>query len=307
VQGSILIFSKRKSEKMQKGVGAAKIKKSQVSKLDSSRGFDVNERYSKKSYLEHVLLRPDTYVGGTDKIEKDEWIILGIPNPKEPLKEQEEPQPPQEDEGEQQQQQQQQPPKEEEEIKIVQRKISYSPALYKIFDEIIVNARDQTIRDKTCNKIRVDFNRETGEITVENNGTGIPIEWHDDGNCYLPELIFGVFKSGENFSDSEKKIVGGRNGIGSKCSNAFSQRFQLDIIDKHTSKRYMQTWEKNMSIRQDPVITSCAKAGSVKITFLPDYNRLGRTQGLEDDLVALLSRRVYDIAACTLNVRLTIS
>ena len=38
------------------------------------RGFDINEKYQQKSDLEHVLLRPDTYVGGLDSVEKDEWI-----------------------------------------------------------------------------------------------------------------------------------------------------------------------------------------------------------------------------------------
>lgn len=148
------------------------------------RGFDINEKYQQKSDLEHVLLRPDTYVGGLDSVEKEEWIC------------------------------------DLEKTELKEIKITYSPALYKIIDEILVNARDHTVRDLTCNKIRVDIDKETGQITVENNGQGIPIEFHEAGQCWLPELVFGRFRTGENFSDDDKKTVGGRNGFGATCLSA---------------------------------------------------------------------------------------
>lgn len=143
------------------------------------RGFDINERYSKLSQREHILRRPDTYVGGTDLLESEMWVW------------------------------------DEEQSRICRRKVSYPPALLKIFDEILVNSRDHSVRDESCTRIRVELDRETGCITVENNGDGIAVEQHDEG-CMLPELIFGRFRAGENFSDEEQKIVGGRNGLGSK-------------------------------------------------------------------------------------------
>jgi DNA gyrase/topoisomerase IV subunit B len=144
------------------------------------RGFDINERYTKLSQREHVLRRPDTYVGGTDLVETEAWVW------------------------------------DEEQSRISRRNISFPPALLKIFDEVLVNARDHSVRDENCTRIRVELDRETGTITVENNGEGIAVEMHDEG-CMLPELIFGRFRAGENFSDEEQKVVGGRNGLGSKC------------------------------------------------------------------------------------------
>jgi DNA topoisomerase-2 len=248
--------------KAPKAVPKAKVTEKTTEKTNE-RGFDINERYSKKTDLEHVLLRPDTYIGGTDKIEREEWVWDSATST------------------------------------VVQRKINYSPGLYKIFDEVLVNARDHTVRDETCNRIRVDINPENGEISVENNGTGIPIEWHDAADCYLAEMIFGMFKSGENFSDDEKKTVGGRNGFGAKLANAFSLRFHIDTVDKVTGKRYTQLWENNMSVRHDAAITSCPKAGYTRITFLPDYKRLGESAINEPGFLGLISRRVYDMAACT--------
>ena len=58
------------------------------------------------------------------------------------------------------------------------REVSYVPGLYKIFDEILVNAADNKQRDKTMDEIRVTIDREKGQISVRNNGRGIPIEIH---------------------------------------------------------------------------------------------------------------------------------
>ena len=59
------------------------------------------------------------------------------------------------------------------------RTVSYVPGLYKIFDEILVNAADNKQRDKNMDTVKVTVNREKGEISVFNNGRGIPIEIHE--------------------------------------------------------------------------------------------------------------------------------
>lgn len=58
------------------------------------------------------------------------------------------------------------------------RVVSYVPGLYKIFDEILVNAADNKHSDKNMDEIRVTLDRESGQISVWNNGRGIPIEIH---------------------------------------------------------------------------------------------------------------------------------
>ena len=58
------------------------------------------------------------------------------------------------------------------------RDVSFVPGLYKIFDEILVNAADNKQNDKNMSEIRVTVNRETGYISVMNDGRGIPIEHH---------------------------------------------------------------------------------------------------------------------------------
>jgi DNA topoisomerase-2 len=67
------------------------------------------------------------------------------------------------------------------------RDVSYVPGLYKIFDEILVNAADNKQNDKNMSEIRVTVDRETGEISVKNDGKGIPIEIHKVG-CFFQRL-----------------------------------------------------------------------------------------------------------------------
>ena len=59
------------------------------------------------------------------------------------------------------------------------REVSFVPGLYKIFDEIIVNAADNKQRDKDMDCIKVTVDREKGMISVWNNGRGIPVEIHE--------------------------------------------------------------------------------------------------------------------------------
>ena len=58
------------------------------------------------------------------------------------------------------------------------REVKIVPGLYKIFDEILVNAADNKIRDPSMDTIKVNVDRENGQISIYNNGRGIPIEIH---------------------------------------------------------------------------------------------------------------------------------
>ena len=75
--------------------------------------------------------------------------------------------------------------------KLVQRQMSFVPGLYKIFDEILVNATDNKVRDPSMVTLRVDIDQEAGCIRVYNDGNGIPVEINKEEGVYVPELIFG--------------------------------------------------------------------------------------------------------------------
>ena len=90
--------------------------------------------------------------------------------------------------------------------RLEKKEITYVPGLYKIFDEILVNASDNKQRDTLMDKLDVTIDPETNTISVRNNGKGIPIVMHKEHNVYVPELIFGFLLTGSNFDDDEKKV-----------------------------------------------------------------------------------------------------
>jgi len=191
--------------------------------------------------------------------------------------------------------------------KIISKEITYVPGFYKIVDEILSNAIDHSIRTlylkedkipKTNIVTRLDIiiNKESGYISVKNNGNGIVIEKQTMNNktkIYTPELIFGVLLTSENYNKNDKK-TSGKNGYGSKLSNIFSKEFIVETVDKKHKIKYTQKWNNNMKERTDPIIEKdCKEEPYTIITFLPDYERFGM-DGLDDDIISLLTRRIYD-------------
>jgi DNA topoisomerase II len=222
----------------------------------------IEETYQKLSQREHILLRNGMYIGSVDKSLEELWAW---------------------DNGR---------------GRMTKRMLEFSPAFLKIFDEVLTNATDHAARDPNVTMIKVDFDTETGEICVWNNGSGVPVVMHKDHNVYVPELIFGQLLSGSNYDDSQDRTGAGTNGIGIKCTNIFSKRFVVETIDSENGLKFVQEYKDNMSVVGKPKITKNSGKSYTKITFLPDYSRF-KMSGLEKDTVALLSKRVYDCIACT--------
>jgi len=222
----------------------------------------IEETYKKMSQREHVLHRPGMYIGSVDKSIEELWVW------------------------------------DTKTSKMVKRMVEFSPGFLKIFDEVLTNALDHSNRDSTVDKIKVDFDTSTGEISVYNNGSGIPVVVHKEHNLYVPELIFGHLLSSSNYNDDEDRTGAGTNGIGAKASSIYSKRFVVETVDSNNKLKFVQEYTENMTIIGKPKITKNSTASYTKITFLPDYARF-KMRGLEKDTVSLLMKRVYDCLACT--------
>lgn len=101
-----------------------------------------------------------------------------------------------------------------------------------------------------------------------------------------------------NYDDNEDKITGGRNGFGAKLTNIFSTKFIVRTGDKEKNLVYEQTFEKNMGKKSEPKITNKATVDFTEITFYPDFQKFSM-EGLDDDIVSLMKKRVYDMAGVT--------
>ena len=229
--------------------------------MDKNKPADktLEQKYQKKTPIEHILTRPDTYVGDI-KVQEEPMDIF-----------------------------------DDDLQKIIKKNIKYVPALYKIFDEIIVNAFDHTKNDPTCDTIKISIDKEKNEISVFNNGKGIDVEIHPQHKIYVPELIFGELLTSTNYDDNEERTTGGRNGYGAKLTNIFSTKFILETVDETRKRKFYQEFTNNMGSRTKPKVTDYKLKSYTQITFYPDLKKFGLSE-LSDDIVALFKKRAFDIA-----------
>ena len=192
------------------------------------------------------------------------------------------------------------------------REICIVPALFKIVDEVVVNATDQWVRmkhdakedSKPVKNIKINVNKETGVISVYNDGDSIDVDKlpaYD--NVYVPEMIFGQLLTSTNYDknkEGKESVVSGVHGLGVKLCNVFSKEFSIDLVDHRRKRHYTQKWTQNMLEKEDPSIKYCAKLPYTHVTFLPDYKRFG-LEGMTDDMYALIQKRAFDACACTDN------
>ena len=252
---------------------------------DTALYFDVQQKTDKQ----HILDNPDTYIGSVETVDANMWIMS------------------------------------ENSENIIEKNISYIPGLFKLFDEGIINCRDHVVRmqskveQNVPNSLPVTYIdiaiQDDGTIVMINDGNGIDVVQHPEYKTWVPELIFGHLRTSTNYNKDEKKIVGGKNGFGFKLVLIWSTYGSVETVDHIRGLKYTQEFKDNLDTICEPKITKASKAKPyTKITFKPDYQRLGlvtgvvagktsalagKTSALPPDLIALLKKRVYDISAVT--------
>lgn len=242
-----------------------------VVKSNNGNASSASDQYQKLSQLEHILKRPDTYIGSVEKYESEQWVYDEVSGCME------------------------------------KKLVSIVPGLFKIFDEILVNAADNKIRDPTMKKIDVKIDAEQGVISVKNDGKGIPVEIHTKEKIYIPELIFGNLLTSSNYDDDQKKVTGGRNGYGAKLCNIFSTQFTVHTADKTNGYEYTQTWRNNMSeVGKAKIVSYKKQSEFTEIIFKPDLAKFGM-QTLDADILSVLKRRVYDICGSVRGIKVTLN
>jgi DNA topoisomerase-2 len=196
--------------------------------------------------------------------------------------------------------------------RMVWKEIQFCPGLFKIFDEILVNALDHHVRQQEVIKkgsvaIPVSQIRITltpTEITIQNDGDTLPTDIHPEYKCPIPEMLFGQLLTSSNYDDTEEKIVGGKNGIGAKLTNIFSTEFTVKVVQPKTQTMSTYVWKDNMTTVV-PVKTSKMKSAgpSTSFTFKPDLSRFQWPGGttiteIPQDMLDVFRTRCYEAAVC---------
>lgn len=224
----------------------------------------LEEIYQQMTDKQHILEKPDTYMGSTQLTNAEMWVF---------------------------------------ENSIKKIPIDYIPGLYKIFDEVIVNCRDHVERmksiegSKKVTEISVEVEAD-GTITMTNNGNGIDVEIHPKYKIWIPEMIFANLRSSTNYAKDTKSIIGGKNGYGVKLAFIWSTECSIETVDHIRGKKYSQTFTENLDTIHPPKITASKSQPYTKIRFKPDYKRFG-IDCITPDILKLFQKRVYDIAGVT--------
>lgn len=233
---------------------------------------DLADTYQQQTAEEHVLNNPDTYTGSMVSAP----YTVGLHNA---------------DTG-----------------RIEQREADVIPGLVKLVDEGLVNCRDHFVRmaaaigdgdTKARPVTRIEVNISTdGVIELLNDGNGIDVAKHPQHDIWIPEMIFGHLRTSTNYDKAKKRIVGGKNGFGFKLVLIWSAWGEVETVDHTRGLKYTQRFERNLTDIQKPKVTKCRRTPYTLVRFRPDYERLG-IQGLDADMLGLIRRRVYDVAAIT--------
>lgn len=233
----------------------------------------IEDKYKKYELREHIYNIPDTYIGSVNNTTLELYLF------------------------------------DDESKKMQPKEINYVPGLLKIFDEVIVNAIDHSVRlmleeekgkenVKHVKTIKVNVDKISGQISIYNDGNGIDVVMHQSLQVYIPELITGTLLTSTNYNHQEEKIIGGKGGYGLKLTNIFSKEFSVETVDHYRQRVFVQHYKNNMLEKDKPSIRATPKLPYTRITFTPDYERFG-LKGITDDIFDLFRRRTIDAAACT--------
>lgn len=224
-------------------------------------------KYEKLSQQEHVLKRPDMYIGNIHQSDVNTYVC------------------------------------ELDNLILMKKDIKITEGLVRIFIEPLSNAIDNVVRSREMNitpkyiKVYVDNNK----ITIVNDGYTIPVKYHEtETDTYIPEMLFGQLLTSSNYDDTEKRYTSGKNGVGVSITNIFSTFFQIECTDTVTDKKYIQTWTDNMTKVSSPKITSYKnkKSGYTSVTWIADFKRFG-VEEYSQDIIQLFKRYVVDTCMIT--------
>jgi len=214
--------------------------------------------------------------------------------------------------------------------------IEFSDALYKMIDEVVVNALDQYVNAITRSEkkggpvtmIKISFDKNIGAITVYNDGQGMPVYTMKDPetkkDIWTVEAIISRQYTGSNFDDkgNADRVTGGINGLGIKLVNAMSNVFEVETVDWNNLRYYKQTCSDGMDVINPPTVFDIKKDSKkaefkvlnddqiiphTSVKFIPNYAELCKNGKKRNpkwydakrgaDIAKIIEARVYQLAA----------
>ena len=168
--------------------------------------------------------------------------------------------------------------------------------LHHLVYEVVDNSIDEAWAGY-CDHIEVTIN-EDNSITVQDNGRGIPVDFHENEKKSALEVVMTVLHAGGKFDKGSYKVSGGLHGVGVSCVNALSTHLSTQVF--RGGKIYQQEYSCGHPLYSVKEVGTADITGT-KQTFWPDDTIFTVTEYKFDILQARMRELAY------LNKGITIS
>ena len=160
--------------------------------------------------------------------------------------------------------------------------------LHHLVYEVVDNSIDEALAGY-CTHIEVTIN-EDNSITVQDNGRGIPVDFHEKEKRSALEVVMTVLHAGGKFDKGSYKVSGGLHGVGVSCVNALSTHMTTNVF--RNGKIYQQEYECGKPLYAVKEVGTTELRGT-RQTFWPDSSIFIVTEYKYNILQARLRELAY--------------
>ena len=137
--------------------------------------------------------------------------------------------------------------------------------LHHLIYEVVDNSIDEALAG-VCDTISVTIN-EDGSATIEDNGSGIPVDTHPKTGKSTVETVLTILHAGGKFNNDAYKVSGGLHGVGVSVVNALSEWLVATV--KRNGNIYQQNFARGKAISELEIVGKAEGTGTT-ISFMPD-------------------------------------
>lgn len=167
--------------------------------------------------------------------------------------------------------------------------------LHHLVYEVVDNSIDEALAGY-CDRIEVTIN-EDNSITVQDNGRGIPVGFHEKEQKSALEVAMTILHAGGKFDKDSYKVSGGLHGVGVSCVNALSTRMKTSVA--RDGKEYQQEYEIGKPLYPVKEIGATEHRGT-RQHFLPDPTIFSVTEYKYEILATRMRELAYLNAGITI-------